>query len=97
VINACDMGLIPTLLHPLTAPVIAADHSPGDPEALYTGLVPCASGDDGGASTTVFGASARHTILLPPCASVAEHLCGDGGGGAGTIESAGVALLVFQV
>ena len=58
---------------------------PGDDEALYTGLAACGgagdgeSGDDG--ALMRFGASARHTIMLPPGEGVAEHLCGGGGSG----------------
>ncbi|KAI8475817.1 MAG: hypothetical protein J3K34DRAFT_516995 [Monoraphidium minutum] len=66
---------------------------PGDPEALYTGLVLCGGGEDGGGGdggAAVFGASACHTILLPPGAGVAEHLSGGG-------DPAAAPPLVFQV
>lgn len=92
----------------------------GDPDALYTGLVPLANtrtpppqpvpghqgssagatsspaaspstavpaagsgacGDGADGAVMVFAASARHTIMLLPGTSVAEHLCGGEGGG----------------
>ena len=76
---------------------------PGDPEALYTDLAPCggAGADEDGtlqeggrsssreAGAIVFGASARHSVMLPPGARVVDYICG----GNGATEE----LLVFQV
>jgi hypothetical protein len=86
----------------LTAPCVCLFPFPlvtGDSEALYTGLVPCEDSTSGSGNAagalTVFNASARHTILLPPGAAVAAQLAGSGGeADGGTVPAT---KLVFQV